>query len=147
MELKVKKFNELTTAELYELLRARSEVFVVGQKCAYQDMDGRDYRSLHFFYEEKGRVAACLRAFSREGEEGTLQIGRVLTVEHGRGMGRRLLEESIKFIREKTEAKRLFMEAQEYAAGFYEKFGFTVTSDVFLEDGIPHVAMELDLRI
>ena len=56
MELKVKFFDELTTRELYEMVKARAEIFVVEQNCLYQDLDDKDYTSLHVFYEEAEKV-------------------------------------------------------------------------------------------
>ncbi|MCR5294860.1 MAG: GNAT family N-acetyltransferase, partial [Lachnospiraceae bacterium] len=63
MKTVTKFFDELTTRELYEILKTRAEIFVVEQDCPYQDLDGRDYESLHFFYEDGGRVIAYLRAY------------------------------------------------------------------------------------
>ncbi len=143
MEIKSKYFKELTTGELYEILRARSEIFVVEQNCIYQDLDGKDYESLHVFYEENGRVSAYLRAFLKDSM--TAQMGRVLTMQHGTGMGGRLLKDGITQIREKLHPKRIYIEAQCYAAGYYEREGFRICSDTFMEDGIPHVQMILDL--
>lgn len=145
MKLVIKEFNELTTKELYELLKARAEIFVVEQNCVYQDLDDIDYNSLHIFYEKDNKVIAYLRAFPKKDEINTIQIGRVMTLEHGNGLGRKLVEDSIQAIKDKTNGTKIFMEAQKYATGFYEKFGFCITSDEFLEDGIPHVAMELKL--
>lgn len=85
MELKVKTFSGLTTVELYEILKARAEIFVVEQNCVYQDLDDRDQSSLHIFFEEDGRVKAYLRAFALD--DRTVQIGRVLTLHHGTGLG------------------------------------------------------------
>ncbi len=143
MKAIVKFFDDLTTKELYENLKARAEIFVVEQNCVYQDLDDKDYESLHVFYEEDGRVVAYLRAFYRE--EGVVQIGRVLTLYHGRGLGGRLLKEGIALIKEKMNPRQLYVEAQCYATGFYEREGFRVCSDEFLEDGIPHVKMVLDV--
>ena len=145
MNLVVKKFEELTTKELYEILKARIEIFVVEQNCIYQDLDDIDYNSFHIFYEQDGKVIAYLRAFTKKDNESIIQIGRVLTIEHGNGLGKKILEASIHVIKDKTNANKIFMEAQKYASGFYEKFGFKITSDEFLEDGIPHVNMELEL--
>lgn len=139
-----KFFDELTARELYEILRARAAVFVVEQECVYQDLDGRDYESLHVFFEEGGRVEAYLRAFPRDAA--TVQVGRVLTLRHGTGLGGRLLAEGIEQVRRRMDPDRIYIEAQSYATGFYEREGFEVCSGEFLEDGIPHVAMELDLR-
>jgi len=143
MELKVKFFNELTTRELYEMLKARAEIFVVEQNCVYQDLDDKDYTSLHVFYEEAEKVAAYLRAFSKDEE--TVQIGRVLTLNHGTGLGGRLLKAGIDQIREKMHPKQNYIEAQCYATGYYAREGFEICSDGFLEDGIPHVQMVLKL--
>ena len=85
MRLVSKFFDELTTAELYEILKARAEIFVVEQNCVYQDLDGKDYNSLHVFYEEEEKVLAYLRAFRKDAD--TVQLGRVLTVQHGTGLG------------------------------------------------------------
>lgn len=141
MELVSKFFEELTTRELYELLKARAEIFVVEQNCVYQDLDDKDYHSLHVFYEEDGIVAAYLRAYMKE--EKVVQMGRVLTMEHGKGIGGKLLYEGLLQIKEKYNPEKIYIEAQCYAAGYYEREGFRICSDEFLEDGIPHVQMEL----
>ena len=144
MELVVKAFRELTTAELYELLRVRAEIFVVEQNCVYQDLDGTDYESLHVFYkEEDGSVSAYLRIFPKQGSTDTMQMGRVLTRVHGQGLGGQLLKEGIKQAFAQAWVKKIFIEAQCYAIGFYAKEGFIVSSEEFLEDGIPHVQMLL----
>jgi len=139
-----KFFDELTTAELYEILRIRSEIFVVEQDCVYQDLDGKDYKSLHVFFEENGKVQACLRSFMKDQE--TAQMGRVATLVHGKGLGRELLRTGIEQIRIKQNPKQILIEAQCYATGYYEREGFQVCSDEFLEDGIPHVQMILKLQ-
>ena len=141
--MRSKFFEELTTVELYEILKARAEIFVVEQNCVYQDLDDKDYRSLHVFYEEEGRVTAYLRAFVIE--EGVVQMGRVLTMEHGIGLGGMILRDGLEEIRKKFAPRKVYIEAQCYATGFYEREGFRVCSDEFLEDGIPHVQMELSV--
>ena len=140
----LKHFEELTLKELYELLRLRSEIFVVEQDCPYQDLDGLDYEGLHLFYEEEdGTVIACLRIFQHPDDDAdTVRIGRVVTKEHGKGLGALLLHEGVMTAETYYCPHRILLEAQEYAKGFYEKEGFTVVSDMFLEDGIPHVRME-----
>ena len=145
MNLVVKYFDELTTKELYEILKARAEVFVVEQNCIYQDLDDNDYRSLHIFYEEEGKILAYLRAFHKSDEPGTVHVGRVLTIARGTGLGGKLLHEAIKQIREKMNPKQIFIGAQSYATGFYAKEGFRITSDEYLEDGIYHMEMRLKL--
>ncbi len=145
MKLITKYFNELTTIELYEILKARAEIFVVEQNCIYQDLDDIDYRSLHIFYESDGKVIAYLRAFEKDSASNTVQMGRVLTLTHGTGLGGKLLKEGISQIQEKMNPSSIYIEAQCYAIGFYEREGFVISSDEFLEDGIPHVEMTLKL--
>ena len=120
--MKSKLFHELSTNELYEILKARAEIFIVEQNCVYQDLDGKDINSLHVFHEENGKVTAYLRAFMK-GDE-TVQMGRVLTLNHGTGLGGRLLKEGIEEIREKLHPKRIYIESQCHAIGFYEREGF-----------------------
>ena len=139
-----KYFDELTTKELYEILKARAEIFVVEQNCVYQDLDDLDYRSLHIFCEEDGEVTAYMRAFFKDAD--TVQMGRVLTRHHGTGLGGHLLKEGISQIRTKMNPAKIYIEAQCYAVGFYEREGFRICSEEFLEDGIPHVQMVLQLN-
>lgn len=142
MKLIAKKFNELTTTQLYEILKARSEIFIIEQNIHYQDMDDFDYDSLHCFFMEDNKITAYLRAFYKD--ENTVKIGRVLTLNHGNGIGRQLLEQSLTAIREKMKCKKILVDAQKHAVGFYEKFGFKVTSEDFLEEGVLHNTMELE---
>ena len=139
--MRSKYVDELSTNELYEILRARAEIFVVEQNCVYQDLDGIDYESLHVFAEEGGKVTAYLRAFYKD--EDTVQMGRVLTLRHGEGLGGKLLREGIAQIRARMHPAKICIDAQCYATGFYEREGFRICSEEFLEDGIPHVRMVL----
>lgn len=143
MRLEAKFFDELSPTEVYEILKVRAQIFVVEQNCAYQDIDDVDYESLHIFYKSGEKITAYLRAFRKD--EKTIQLGRVLTVEHGKGLGGELLKNAIEIVEEKLKPEKIYIEAQTYATGFYEREGFAVCSDEFLEDGIPHVKMELIL--
>ncbi len=145
MNLIAKKFNELTTTELYEILKARAEIFIMEQHIQYQDMDNIDYKSLHCFFMEDNKVVAYLRAFYKDDDKTIVKIGRVLTLKHGNGVGRDLLEKSIVAIKDKMKCKKIYMDAQKHAIGFYEKFGFKITSDEFMEEGIVHNSMELEV--
>lgn len=140
-----KKFNELTPAELYEILKSRAVVFLMEQNIHYVDMDGVDYKSLHCFFEDNGKVAAYLRAYYADESRETVKIGRVLTVKHGCGTGRALMEQSIAAISQKMKCRKICMDAQKHAEDFYKKFGFKSVSGDFLEEGVVHVAMELEL--
>ena len=99
MQLFSRAFEELRARELYEILRARAQIFVVEQNRVCRDLDGIDDKSRHIFYEEDGKVTAYLRAFYRE--EGVVQMGRALPLTHGTGLGRILLQEDLLEIREK----------------------------------------------
>jgi len=144
MELIAKKFDELSTAELYEILKSRSEVFLLGQNIICQDMDDIDYKSFHFFYMKNKRVAAYLRAFEKDGENEKIVIGRVLVLcgERGKGLGKRLMNESMEYLTRKYGKRIFVLHSQKHAAGFYEKLGFSVVSDEYLEEGVVHVTME-----
>ena len=143
MDLITKHFNDLSTTELYEILKTRSEIFVVEQNCVYQDLDDKDQDAYHIFcFNDNGRVAACLRVFWKDEKHSIAQIGRVVTLEHGKGLGGKLLHAGVELAINQFKAKKIYLEAQEYAKGYYAKEGFEVVSDPFLEDGIPHVKME-----
>ena len=141
MDISVKHFTEFTAEELYEILKLRVDVFVVEQKCPYPELDGRDQDAWQVSLREEGRLLAYLRVLPRSGGEAA--IGRVLAVERRRGLGTRAVEEGIRVAREKLGAKRIYLEAQTYARGLYEKLGFRQSGAEFLEDGIPHIPMEL----
>ncbi len=145
MNLIVKRFDELTTKELYEILKARAAIFIMEQQINYNDMDNIDYDAYHCFFMEDDKVVAYLRAFNA-GEANTLQVGRVLTLKHGNGLGKKLMEESIAYLRDNTDAKKITMHAQKHAVGFYEKLGFKTIGDEFIEEEIVHITMYLDLK-
>ena len=143
MELVIKHFNELTASELYDILKLRVDVFVVEQECPYQEVDGTDYDSLHVWLEEDDEIVAYLRVFERDAENGTVQIGRVLSKRRGEGLGAKVMGYGIEAAQLEMGAKAIFIEAQTYALDFYKKFGFVPCGEEFLEDGIPHTPMTL----
>lgn len=145
MELKVKKFEKLSPFEVYEILKSRSEVFMLEQNIICQDMDDVDFKSYHFFFKKDNRVIAYLRAFYSDEIPDQVVIGRVLTLVRGKGLGRQLMEKFIEFIREKMPCKSISLHSQRVAEGFYDKFGFKIVSEEFLEEGVPHIMMELVL--
>lgn len=140
MEFKAKRFGELSAAEVYEILKARSAVFMLEQNIRCLDPDGVDYNCLHCFFEENGQVTAYLRAYP-DGEN--IRIGRVLTVSRGLGHGRMIMERGIKAAQEAFGNLPVTVDAQKHAEGFYKKIGFETVSDEFLEEGVVHVKMEL----
>ena len=138
----IKTFNELTPSQVYEIMKARAAIFVVEQNCVYQDMDDIDYQSLPIFYEENNKVVAYLRAFYSE--PNVVKIGRVLTLVHGKGLGGKLLKSALAVIPKRHPCHKIICDAPCHALGFYEKAGFKVVSDTFLEDNIPHKKMALE---
>ena len=138
-----KTFDQLTLNELYGILKARFQIFVLEQKIMYQDMDELDKECLHCFFMEGDSVVACMRAYYTDEAKTEVKIGRVLTLVHGGGLGRRLMDEGLNAIRQRLPHKRLFVHAQKQAAGYYSKMGFVPVSEEFTEAGIPHIEMEL----
>ena len=138
-----KSFQELTTDELYELLRVRSEVFVVEQDCVYQDLDGDDQKSIHLWLTVAEKVVALARVCPAGTHMQEISIGRVITTERGKGYGKQIMLHAIEAAKEHFGAKQIDIEAQEYARGFYESTGFRQSSEIFILDGIPHIKMTL----
>ena len=141
LSLHIKCFNELTVDELYEILRVRSEVFVVEQDCVYQDLDGDDKASIHIWLTEGDEVVAVCRVCPAGTHMDQVSIGRVVTTKRGKGFGKRIMLEGIKAARRHFGVNRIDIKAQEYARGFYERVGFRQSSDTFMLDGIPHIRM------
>ena len=143
MEWKIKRFEELATTELYEILRVRAEVFVVEQACIYQDLDEKDKRAYHLYCEESGKVKAYLRILDRGISYPEISIGRVLTTENNRrkGLAREMMKNAIDFICKDLGENQIRISGQLYLQAFYESLGFQTVSEMYLEDDIPHVEM------
>lgn len=139
-----KPFAALTLAELYALLQLRSEVFVVEQTCAFQDIDGQDQAAHHLLgYTATGELAAYSRLFGAGISYPEASIGRVVVSPKYRryGLGRELLRESIAAIALLFGEQPIQIGAQLYLQQFYESFGFRQVGAGYLEDGIPHIHM------
>ena len=145
MQLLVKHFTELSAAELYAILRARQDVFVVEQNCPFPEIDGKDHDAYHLWFEENGEILAYARVLDRGVSFETPAVGRVISIRRREGLGSRILSEGIRIAREKYSAEAIMLEAQVYARKLYEKQGFVQVSEEFLEDGIPHIIMRLEL--
>ena len=141
-QLHIKTFEELTTRELYEILRLRAAVFVVEQDCVYQDLDGIDYGAVHLFLTEDGRVRACARVYLRDRDANVWGIGRVVTDARRQGLGTQIFGAALRVVQEKAPSATIRIESQCQARGFYEKFGFRAVSEPFIMDQLPHVEME-----
>ena len=144
MRLYRKTFAELTTDELYRILKLRVAVFVVEQNCPYLELDDLDRNAVHVWLEDEGGIQAYLRVLDMGTESESVSIGRVLAVRRRCGLGSRILAEGIRTARECFHADSIYLEAQVYAKGLYVKQGFRPISEEFLLDGIPHVKMLLE---
>ena len=138
-----KKFIELTAKELYEIMKLRSEVFVVEQQCIYLDADGKDEESYHLFTWQHGNIAAYARLLPPGIAFKEASIGRVLTANAHRkkGYGVSLMQQAIAQILPLFNTHKISIGAQFYLKKFYEDLGFLQTSNIYKEDGIAHIEM------
>ncbi|MDD6432843.1 MAG: GNAT family N-acetyltransferase [Lactobacillaceae bacterium] len=143
MTWKAKRFAELTTTELYKIYYLRTATFVVGQDRVYQEVDDRDPQAIHVFDQDSaGDVVAYARVYPID-DGAKVSFGRVVTSSkvRGQGIGRQLLEEVMKTIRDNFPGKPIEIESQKQVEGFYQKFGFTSKGGTFIFESTPHVVM------
>lgn len=138
----IKSTNELTPQELITIFQARTAVFVVEQECPYQEVDEADREAIHVCLEEKGKLAAYARILA---EPEAIHFGRVLVLKEFRGkqLGKKIVSETLADIERRYPKRPIIISAQAHLTKFYGAFGFLTTSDVYLEDDIPHVDMRL----
>ena len=146
-QLHIKTFDQLTTEELYELLRVRSEVFVVEQDCVYQDVDNNDQTAIHVWLTKDGKVVAMCRICPEGTKMPDTSLGRVITTERGKGYGMLIMKVAINTVMERIPvADHIEIEAQLTKQKFYERLGFIATSEPFMMEGLMHIDMRLDLK-
>ncbi|TCT15127.1 ElaA protein [Bibersteinia trehalosi] len=140
MQWHAKTFAELSSLDLFEIYYARTAVFVVEQNCAYQEVDYKDLQAVHFFAKNAKKLTAYCRLIP---SDDSVHIGRVLVVKEARssGLARELVQKAIAYCQEHFPAQPIHAQAQSYLQAFYEGFGFKAVSEVYLEDGIPHLDM------
>ncbi len=141
MKTIIKHFNELTASELFNIYKLRVSVFIVEQKCVYQDVDNADMVAYHLWIEDNEGIKAYARVLPKGTTFDEVSIGRVIARVRRCGLGTKIVNEAIKVAKEKLNANVIKIEAQVYAMPLYEKCGFVPISDVYLEDGIPHIQM------
>jgi ElaA protein len=140
-------FSDLSVTQLYAILRARSDVFVVEQNCLFQDMDGADEACRHLTAWIPGaagpEVAAYLRIVPPELKFAEASLGRVMTSSQARGsgIGKQLMTRGIEELQRTYPGAAVRIGAQHYLEKFYQSFGFVTDSQLYLEDDIPHVDM------
>ena len=142
--------SELTVQSLYALLRLRCEVFVVEQTCPYQDIDGDDLtgENRHILGWKDNELVAYARILKSEDDFEPVVIGRVIVSNKARGekLGYQLMEKTLDACREQWPDKALYLGAQAHLQSFYRHFGFTPVTDVYDEDGIPHIGMAREVK-
>lgn len=140
---KIKTFDEFTVTELYSILKARIDVFVIEQNCPYPDLDNYDQKAVHIWAEENGEVLAYCRIFNKGIKYDETSIGRVLTTEKARGksLGKLLIQYAVETIENRFRTSEIRISAQDYLLRFYSGFGFEDTGNKYLEDDIPHTEM------
>lgn len=143
IKLQIKPFSDLSTAEIYEILKARFNVFVCEQHIHYLDEDNIDYLATHFSLRRNGLVIAYARLFPDK-EKGVMRVGRMLTLERDKGFGKYLMDRIADEAANNGTVK-LRLHAQMHAVPFYEKMGFHPVGDIFTEAEIPHLCMEKQL--
>lgn len=140
---KIKTFEEFTVPELYNVLKARINVFVVEQNCPYPDLDDYDQKAVHIWAEQDGEILANCRIFDKGIKYPEASIGRVLTTEkaRGRNLGKQLIAYALEAIEARFRTDEVRISAQDYLLRFYGEFGFEDTGKKYLEDDIPHTEM------
>ena len=142
-----KTFSELDTEELYQILRLRSEVFVVEQNCVYQDIDNKDQNAIHLYFKENDQIVAYTRIFKAGDYYENPCIGRVVVSKKNRGndLGKKIMIDSMEYIKQNIKGEKIELSAQKYLDKFYKDLGFYKIGEDYLEDGIPHQRMIFDL--
>jgi ElaA protein len=132
------RFDEFSAAELYEMLRFRQSIFVVEQKSPYPDLDGLDQSAWHLLARAEGALAGYLRLLPAP-----LRIGRVAVSPRlrGGGLGRKLVNEGLRFCSERDPAETITLEAQLHLVRFYEGLGFAPVSEPYDDFGVMHIKM------
>ncbi len=136
----LKTFDELSNLELYEILRLRSEIFVVEQQSIYNDPDGYDLDAYHLIIEDNGSVVGALRILPEKTRFEDISIGRLVVKKQymGQGIGRSIMEIALKFITNDLKKDTIRLSGQSYLSEFYTSLGFSKVSEEYLEDGILH---------
>lgn len=140
-----KSFDELSTTELYAILKLRNDVFVVEQKCAFQEIDDKDQQCFHAIIYDGKNIAAYCRVAPAGIIVPDASIGRVITSPgyRGAGLGKSIMEYVINQCKQLFGNSAITISAQVYVLDFYLNLGFHKTGEIYEEDGIPHLDMVL----
>ncbi|ASN07146.1 GNAT family N-acetyltransferase [Virgibacillus necropolis] len=143
MNWNVKEFQALSNDELYSIMKARVDVFVVEQECAYEEIDNYDQAAIHYFLTIDNQIAAYVRILPSNTKYEEVSIGRVLVTRDFRanGYAKLLMKKAIQFVTDEWTENTIKIQAQNYLHKFYSALGFVQISDVYLDDNIPHIDM------
>ena len=141
-----RSFHELTPQDLHDIVRLRCDVFVVEQRCAYPELDGRDTEEGTRHVWIRGTDTDPVAAYARllDDGEGIARVGRVVTAAAERGKG--LAAQLVDYLVEGHQGS-IVLDAQTYLVEWYESRGFARDGDNFVEDGIPHTPMRRDAEV
>ena len=142
-----KHFKDLSTTELYNIIKLRIQVFCVEQNCPYQDADDKDFESWHLMIYNKANELVAYSRLLPKGVSypGYASIGRVVNAQSvpGQGIGILLMQKSIEKTLELFKGEPIKISAQAYLRKFYTSLGFVATGEEYIEDHIPHIGMVL----
>lgn len=137
--------SKLSASDIYALLALRCKVFIVEQRCAYLDVDGADLvgENRHILGWRGGKLIACARILEPDHEREPVVIGRVIVDASVRGekLGQQLMAQALAACQRQWPERAIYLGAQAHLQAFYARFGFLPVTDVYDEDGIPHVGM------
>ncbi|MFP0194201.1 GNAT family N-acetyltransferase [Pseudomonas sp. PHC1] len=140
-----KHHSDLGLEQLYAILKLRSEVFVVEQRCAYLDPDGQDLDgdTCHLMGWDGNQLVAYLRLLDPQSQGGDVVIGRVLTAPaaRGKGLGHEMMEQALKQAERRWPEVPIYLSAQAHLQRYYGRYGFVAAGEEYLEDDIPHIGM------
>jgi len=144
----MKKFEDLTNSQLYEMLKLRQDIFIIEQACIYPELDNKDQGAYHLMAFDAQRMVGCLRILDRGVSYEEASIGRVVVSEslRGKGIAKEMMQRALAFLKNERGEQGARISAQSYTIPFYQGVGFEVVSGEYDEDGIPHVEMFCDLK-
>lgn len=149
MNWSIKHFNELTNLEVYQMIKLRTDVFVVEQTSIYSDCDNKDLDAYHLqLRDEQEQLVGYLRMLNQGVSYDSYSIGRVIIAPQlrGTGYGEQLVQRGVDFIARHWGGRHITISAQQHLTNFYGRIGFHTESEPYIEDGIPHVQMSLLLN-
>jgi len=150
-----KTFTDLSLNQLYDLLKLRVDVFVVEQTCYYPDLDGdkdqldRHPQTVHLLGYQEEQLVAYLRILPKgQSYPEHISIGRVATANYARGggLGHELMSEALQLCQSAFPQENIKISAQQHLKQYYQKHGFSQVSEMYLEDGIPHIGMTKEVN-